>query len=59
MRKLTAYTIAKNCTDINDCEAGITELQLFFKGRVNIPDSAFIRYYKLRIKLKKLTDEKS
>lgn len=30
--KLSAYTIAKNCTDISDVNAGIDELKVYFKN---------------------------
>lgn len=51
MKKLSAYTIAKNCTDLTDVLAGIEELNQYFRQCDNqkkkIPVSAYIRLFKL------------
>lgn len=56
--KLSAYTIASNCSDKSDCQAGIDELNEYFDKmrRMNKKpcDSAYIRLYKLNQKLNKL-----
>jgi hypothetical protein len=54
MKKLSAYTIAKNCSDIEDCQQGINELNEYFEKVKNPRDSTYIRYFKLYEKLKKL-----
>jgi len=56
MKKLSAYTIAKNCSDKSDIEAGIKELQEYFdKTPMNKrTNSSYIRFYKLHEKLKTL-----
>jgi hypothetical protein len=35
MRKLSAYTIASNCTDIQDIQIGINELKIYFLEHQN------------------------
>jgi hypothetical protein len=55
--KLSSYTIAKNCSDITDCNDGIKELKEYLKIHKHPVKSVYIRYYKLVEKLKKLTDE--
>jgi hypothetical protein len=54
MKKLSAYTIAKNCSDISDINAGIKELDQYFATTKKPKDTAYIRYFKLNEKLKKL-----
>jgi hypothetical protein len=57
--KLSKYTIAKNCTDINDLKEGKNELNIYFKkchieGK-KATKTAYTRYSKLvekEIKLK-------
>lgn len=54
-KKLSAYTIARNCTDANDLEAGIQEMREYFNacertGKEPVK-SAYIRLYKLKEKL--------
>jgi hypothetical protein len=56
--KLSNYTIAKNCTDINDLNEGIKELDKYFKkchveGKKAIK-TAYSRYSKLIDKKNKL-----
>jgi len=53
--KLSAYTIAKNCTDITDLRDGIKEIEDYF-SKTTMPKrtkSSYIRYFKLHEKLKK------
>ncbi len=54
LKKLSAYTKAGNCTDLNQCNYGIKEMKEFFdfyeKNGYKIPDEAYIRFYKLRKK---------
>lgn len=57
-RKLSAYTIAENCSDITDLKDGIKEVKKYLddcskEGRVP-PPSAYIRLHKLVQKLEKL-----
>lgn len=54
MKNLSAYTIAKNCTDISDCQAGINELDQYFRSTKKPKDRAYVRYFKLNEKIKKL-----
>lgn len=55
--QLSAYTSAKNCTDISDCKNGIKEIQDYmdYKTKMGhkIPNSVYIKYYRLRKKLEK------
>jgi hypothetical protein len=57
--KLSAYTIAKNCADLSDVNAGINELKEYFtaceKVGKNPTATACIRFAKLGIKRDKLT----
>ena len=58
LSELSGYTSAGNCTDIQDCQDGIKEILQFMeykrkKGN-KIPNTAYIKYYKLRQKLEKL-----
>jgi len=52
--KLSAYTIAKNCSDLTDVEAGIEELKNYFHqcetDNKPICKTAYIRFYKLMAK---------
>lgn len=52
--KLSPYTKAKNCTDLQDCKDGIEEMKKFFNyyeaKKLKIPNEALIRFYKLRKK---------
>lgn len=55
MKKFSAYTIAKNCSDRTDILDGIKEIQEYFdrtpsNKRTN---TSYIRFYKLNEKLKK------
>lgn len=50
--KLSAYTIAKNCTDANDCKVGLAELNVYFDKTKTPKTSMYIRLYKLSEKLK-------
>ena len=57
-KKLSPYTIAKNCIDKNDLNEGISELKKYFnycekKGK-KPTNTALIRYSKLLIKKDKL-----
>ena len=51
--KLSAYTIAKNCSDKNDCQYGISELEKYFKDIKKPTNTSYIRYYKLKERIKK------
>jgi len=57
--KLSAYTIAKNCSDKTDCRDGINELNEYFgkMSRINKKpcNSAYIRLFMLREKFDKLS----
>lgn len=50
--KLSAYTKAKNCTDLADIDVGMNELQAFLRGRQSVIASK--RLYNLSIKKQKL-----
>lgn len=58
IRKLSAYTIAKNCTDKSDCQAGIDEIMEYFKKmekeNKKPANSVYIRFYKLHEKMKSI-----
>ena len=54
--KLSAYTIAMNCTDISDCNIGIVELKEYLSKTKNPIITAYIRFYKLHEKINKLND---
>lgn len=62
LAKLSAYTKAGNCTDLQDCKDGIEEMINFFDfyeaNKLRIPDEAYIRFSKLRIKQDKLRKKK-
>lgn len=57
MNKLSAYTIAANCTDIIDLQSGIDEtneaIQICIKENRKIPSHYFARLKKLETKLNK------
>ena len=53
-KTLSAYTIAKNCSDISDVNAGIEEMKEYFSRVTKPSDTAYIRFAKLNEKLKKL-----
>ena len=52
--KLSAYTIAKNCSDITDVKDGMTEIREYLDRTKKPCNTAYIRLYKLSEKLKKL-----
>lgn len=51
MKKLSAYTIASNCADIDDVYSGITEIQDEIRNRERlgkkVPSYYYIRFHKL------------
>lgn len=57
-KKLSAYTIAKYCSDITDVEYGLEEMKEYFsaceKERKKPTTTAYIRFSKLAIKRDKL-----
>lgn len=50
--QLSPYTIAKNCTDINDCVFGVSELKNFI--RINYPLETKLAYKRLNALYKKI-----
>lgn len=56
--ELSAYTIAKHCSDLSDIDAGMKEIEQYFKACEKIgkkpTDTAYIRYGKLGEKRNKL-----
>jgi|GEM_PF-2206843 len=54
VRKLSKYTIAKNCSDIQDVQMGLDELKEYFKITKKPTDTAYIRFYKLKVRFKEL-----
>lgn len=54
LAKLSAYTKARNCTDLQQCKYGIDEMKSFFDfyeaNKLRIPDEAYIRFSKLKMK---------
>jgi hypothetical protein len=54
MKNLSAYTIAKNCSDVDDIKQGMDELRQYFATTKKPKDTAYIRFYKLGEKLKKM-----
>lgn len=56
--ELSAYTIAKNCSDLSDVNAGMDELKDYFnacdKAGKKPTATAYIRFSKLAIKRDKL-----
>ncbi len=59
--KLSAYTIAANCSDISDVNAGIDELKDYFAACEMVgkkpTDTAYIRLSKLGAKMDELKTE--
>jgi hypothetical protein len=60
VKKLSAYTHARNCTDIADCEFGISEIWEAVKrrergdyGETTVPCYYFVRLNKLHEKKEK------
>lgn len=57
--KLSSYTIATNCSDLSDVNAGIEEIRKYFsdceKEGKKATDRAYIRFAKLATKRDKLT----
>ena len=57
MNKLSAYTIASNCTDSIDIKDGIDEIneaiQMCIKQNRTVPSYYYVRLEKLETKLKK------
>lgn len=49
---LSYYTIAKNCTDINDCTFGVSELKNFIKA--NYPSNTKLAFKRLNALYKKI-----
>ena len=62
MKKLSAYTIAKNCSDIDDVNNGLDELREYFAlcSKVGKKPTAnsFIRFSKLKEKEEKFLSKK-
>ena len=60
MKNLSAYTKPQNCTDYNDCQAGIDELNEYFENCARQKKqglyTAYSRYNKLVEKQKKFTN---
>lgn len=52
--KLSAYTIADNCSDLNDVEYGINEIMDYIRNNPKPVKSAYVRLYKLEQKRDKL-----
>jgi len=59
--KLSAYTIAKNCSDLSDVNAGMDELKDYFVACEKVGKkptaTAYIRFSKLAIKRDELNKE--
>lgn len=59
---LTAYTIAKNCSDINDIISGIREInesiELYITVGKTVPTFWYIRLNKLNCKLNEIQNKK-
>jgi len=59
--KLSAYTIAKNCSDLADVEAGIDEIKKYFAKCENKgekpKDTAYIRFAKLKRLEEEINDD--
>lgn len=62
MTSLSPYTIANNCTDLNDVNEGITEIKQYFKNcykKNKKPiKSSYLRLAKLEAKKIKLSSKK-
>jgi hypothetical protein len=61
LKKLSAYTSARNCTDYMMCEYGIRELKEYMaykekKGH-KIPSTVYIKFYRLKKKQDKLREK--
>ena len=54
MKTLSAYTIAKNCSDLTDVNAGIEEMNQYFATEKNPKPSAYVRFAKLKDKKQQL-----
>ena len=59
IRNLSEYTIAKNCSDIYDINAGIEEINFYLNNVKKPKITAYIRLYKLASKKKKLEFKKT
>lgn len=61
-KKLSAYTIATNCSDLSDVNSGIDELKKYFadfeKENKKPTATAYIRFSKLAIKRDKFLNKK-
>lgn len=57
VKKLSKYTIAKYCSDIRDVKSGIEEMEAYFNKVAKPADTAYIRFYKLKEKLRKMEME--
>lgn len=62
LAKLSPYTKAGNCTDLQDCKDAIEEMRKFFdfyeENKLKTPDEAYRRFAKLKIKEDKLRKKK-
>jgi hypothetical protein len=60
--QLSAYTIAKNCSDLSDINTGMDELKDYFaaceREDKKPTNTAYIRFAKLGIKKEKLNKKK-
>jgi hypothetical protein len=60
-QQLSAYTIAKNCSDLSDVNAGIEELKMYFAACDRLgkkaSDTSLIRFAKLGAKRDKLNSK--
>ncbi len=54
MKKLSSYTVAKNCTDLADIKVGMDELMKYLKTEKKPLKTAYLRMHKLELKKKKL-----
>jgi len=57
MKKLSAYTLAKNCTDLNDINVGLEELHRYFASVEKVKETAYVRFKKLIDKKQKLENK--
>jgi hypothetical protein len=55
--KLSFYTIAKHCSDITDIKDGIKEITEYLNKTSKPCKTAYIRLYKLNLKLNKLQND--
>jgi hypothetical protein len=62
MKKLSAYTIAKNCSDLDDVYNGLEEMREYFalcsKDGKKPTASSYIRLFKLKEKEEKFLSKK-